>query len=91
MGEIGRYQVSGIRFRAWSASIDQYATGLSRKDVMFDDPLPAIAVAVAGAGDRPTLANVDIDPVTRAVLERAAPVYRKGWWAAHRAANRAWR
>jgi hypothetical protein len=27
----------------------------------------------------------------RDTLERAAPVYRKAWWPAHRASNQAWR
>lgn len=43
------------------------------------------------AKDAPTLAGAGaaIDAATRATLERAA-IYRKAWWPAHRAANRAW-
>jgi hypothetical protein len=36
------------------------------------------------------LTNVDADAATIARLERVAPIYRKAWWPAHRAANRAW-
>ena len=31
-----------------------------------------------------------IDPELAAVLDRAAPIYRKAWWTRHRDANRAW-
>jgi hypothetical protein len=41
------------------AAVATYAAGLSRKDAISGDPLPAIAGATASAGDQPTLANVD--------------------------------
>jgi len=37
------------------------------------------------------LAGVALDDALVATLERAAPIYHKGWWPAHLEANRAWR
>ena len=53
--------------------------------------MPEITAALEQADDAATLAEVSIDPAAREALERAAPVYRKAWWPAHRASNRAWR
>jgi hypothetical protein len=87
----------------WSAAVTAYAGGLSKKDTVFDDTWPALTMALARAGDAPTLANqpagasaagagsAAIDDATRATLEGAAPIYRRVWWPAHRASNQAWR
>src|ERR1041384_6813460 len=60
-----------------------YANDFSKKDAVFDEPLPAITNALAQAGAAKSLAGVKIDPALVAILERAAPVYRKVWWPAH--------
>jgi len=74
--------------QAWREAVAFYANGPSRKDALFDAPMSAAAAALADAGDREGLAGVDtIDASWRAQLEQAAPVYRKGWWPSHRAAN----
>lgn len=75
----------------WRDAVTAYATGLSRKDAVFDEPLPAMASALARAKDARSLSGAaEVDAGTRAVLERAAPIYRKGWWPAHQASNREW-
>jgi hypothetical protein len=71
----------------WSEVVGIYAEGLSRKDAIFDDPLPAIALALADADDAPSLAGTSADKAAAATLERAAPIYRKAWWPRHLAAN----
>ena len=73
----------------WREAVAAYANGLSRKDLVFDDPLPAITAALADADDARSLAGAGIDAAIAATLERAAPIYRKAWWPAHQAANRA--
>lgn len=74
--------------QAWRDAIAFYASGPSRKDAVFDEPLPAIAHALVDAGDRESLADLAaIDAGLRATLERAAPIYKKAWWPAHHAAN----
>jgi len=76
--------------RVWSQAVASYAERPSRKDLVFDDPLPALTSALARAGDARTLAEDNIDPTVALVLERAAPIYRKVWWPQHRAANDRW-
>lgn len=74
----------------WREAVAAYAAGLSRKDIVFDDPLPDITSALAKAGDARSLSATQIDQSVKSVLERAAPIYRKAWWAKHREANHAW-
>jgi len=50
--------------------------------------LPALGRALADLDETAALTGAAIDPTARAALERAAPIYRKAWWPAHRAANR---
>ena len=75
----------------WNEAVSAYAATLSTKDLIFDDPLPALTKALSQAGEARSLAGVEVDPSTAAVLQRAEPIYRKAWWPAHRSANRAWR
>jgi hypothetical protein len=76
--------------KIWREAVTAYAAGVSKKDVVFDEPLPAITNALARAGNARSLTAPEIDPSVVAILERAAPVYRKAWWNAHRDANRKW-
>jgi hypothetical protein len=73
----------------WKDAVRQYAAGPSKRDLVFDDDLSAITVALARARNAKSLAGVD--PSIAELLMRAAPVYRKAWWSRHRAANKAWR
>jgi hypothetical protein len=75
----------------WREAVTSYASGLSLKDAIREEPMPTVTAALADADDSPTVAGVAIDAPVRQALERAAPAYRKGWWPAHRSANRAWR
>jgi hypothetical protein len=75
---------------AWAEAVHAYATGLSRSAAL-QEPMPTTTRALASAGDRPTLAGVELDGALVATLERVAPIYRKVWWPAHLEANRAWR
>ena len=77
--------------KVWAGAVTAYATGLSLKDAVREAPMPAVTAALAEAGDTQTLTNTAIESAVRDVLERAAPIYRKTWWPAHLAANRAWR
>jgi hypothetical protein len=75
----------------WNEAVAAYAATLSKKDLIFDDPLPAITKALAAADEARPLTVDGIAPETLAVLQRAEPIYRKAWWPAHRSANEAWR
>ena len=74
----------------WKEVVHQYAAGLSKKDIVFDDPLPAITIELARARNAKSLAGAGVDAAIAAVLVRAAPIYRKAWWLKHQAANKAW-
>lgn len=74
--------------QTWSASVTAYATGLSKKDTVFDRDLVAITTAVQQMGDARTLAGAKFDAGLIETVERAAPLYRKAWWPAHQKANR---
>lgn len=75
----------------WRETVNFYAIGISRKDLVFDDPLPGVTNALATAGDGKTLSGLEIDPEIAAALQHAAPIYRKAWWKKHHEANRRWR
>jgi hypothetical protein len=81
--------LSAAEQASWSEIVGIYADGLRRKDEIFDDPLPAIALALADADDAASLPRSSVDKAVVATLERAAPIYRKAWWPSHLAANRA--
>jgi len=76
----------------WNDAVATYANGLSKKEPTIDASLAALVSTLAGtAGNAATLRGVSVDAETRAILERAAPIYRKTWWPMHRATNRAYR
>jgi hypothetical protein len=83
----GLETLSAAERQVWAEAIAFYFHGPGRKDLVFDDPLPRTSLALASAGDSATLADRSIDAAWGQMLERAAPVYRKAWWPAHRAAN----
>jgi hypothetical protein len=73
----------------WEEAVVFYAGGPSRRDLIFDAPLPDITLRLADADDAPNLSDTGIDRLNTTPLERAAPIYRKAWWPDHQAANRA--
>jgi hypothetical protein len=75
----------------WKDAVADYAAGPSKKDLVFDEPLPAATLELARAGKAKSLLATGMESSISAVLLRAAPLYRKAWWPKHRAANRAWR
>ncbi len=87
----GAAALSADEQRIWRDAVAFYAAGPSRKDLVFDEPMPAITGALAAAGDAPALPRGAADAALVETLERAAPLYRKAWWPSHRRANRAWR
>ena len=59
--------------------------------MIFDESASTVTKALAGAGDGKSLKGVVIDPALAALLERAAPIYRKAWWTDQRKSNREWK
>ena len=88
--ERGFEKLSAKEQTIWREAVASYATGPSKKDIVFDDPLPALTNALARAGDSRSLTGSKVDPAVAAILRRAAPIYRKAWWKKHHDANRNW-
>src|SRR6185436_1230822 len=88
--EQGLTKLSAAEQATWREAVAFYANDLSKKDAVFDEPLPAITNALAQAGAAKSLAGTKVDPAVVSALERAAPLYRKAWWPAHHAANVEW-
>jgi hypothetical protein len=72
----------------WDAAVAYYDRNIASKDLLFDDDLTRVKLALADADA--DLKSVRIDEALRAALLDAAPIYRKYWWSDHDAANRAW-
>lgn len=88
--ERGLRKLSEKERAIWRDTVNAYAAGLSKKDLVFEAPMPALTNSLAQAGKSRALAGVQVDPAVAALLERAAPLYRKAWWSSHQKANRSW-
>lgn len=87
--EAGLATLSPSEEARWRDAVAFYAGGLSKSDLIFDEFLMKLTSALAGASDSADLRTISIDPAVAKVLTDAAPIYRKAWWLAHDAANRA--
>jgi hypothetical protein len=72
--------------RAWDAAVSYYDEEIADLHPLFE--MRSIRKAMIGAGADPPATG--LEPAHRQALIDAAPVYRKYWWPAHDAANRAW-
>ena len=88
--ELGLAALTPEEKAIWCEAVASYAVGPSRKDLVFDDPLPAVTNELAWAGDGRDLSAAKIDPVIKTILEHAPPTYRKAWWPKHQEGNRTW-
>lgn len=74
----------------WAEAVRWYAANLSGRDLLFDEEMVRVGALLSQAGNGSRLGDRDIPDEMRAILERAAPVYRERWWPAHRRANADW-
>jgi hypothetical protein len=73
----GLATLSADEQRAWREAVTFYAQGLSKLDAVFDEPLVRGGQALAAAGNRPNLAERELDPKLAATLAKVAPIYQK--------------
>jgi hypothetical protein len=76
--------------QVWDKAVQASADGLSRQSSVFQRPLSTMTIALGKTGDVaafPASLGPMFDTAVREMLERAAPVYRKAWWARHHAMN----
>jgi hypothetical protein len=88
--EGGLAKLTAKEQKVWHEAVASYAAGPSKKDIVFDSPMPALTAALARAADAKIPSGSEIDPEIAAILLRAAPIYRKAWWNKHHEANRNW-
>jgi hypothetical protein len=70
----------------WSAAVAYYERELADRDLRAGRGMTELKRALAAED----LSGDTVGPELRAVLERAAPVYRRHFWPAHDRANREW-
>jgi hypothetical protein len=83
--------LSSVERTSWVEAVRFYADGVSRQDAVFDRRLIDIGNALARAGSRESVNDVELEAGLKSTLERVAPTYRKGWWSAHRDSNERWK
>lgn len=76
--------------QAWREAVRAYAGRMSKLDTVFDSELVDVTNGLRRASADRAASSARIDPAVAAVLDKAAPLYRKAWWTRHRDANRQW-
>jgi len=74
----------------WNAVVAYYSRSIIRRDLLFDEGMIEIKNRLEDAEASPDLAGVAIPSDLRAVLLKAAPIYRKHFWPRHDSQNREW-
>lgn len=74
----------------WDNAVAYYTRSVVQRDLLFDRELAASKDQLEDAETSRDLAQVNVPEELKAVLLKAAPVYRNHWWATHDAENRAW-
>lgn len=72
----------------WNAAVERYRQLFGKRSLLFDDELVKANLALGTVSGDESIARLDIDAQHRAVLDSAAPTYRKHRWKEHDAANR---
>ena len=88
--ESGLQKLTPSEQKIWREAVTAYATGPSKNDVVFDQAMPVITNALVRAKDSKSLIGTEVDPAVTAILERAAPIYRRAWWKKHQESNQSW-
>lgn len=72
----------------WDSAVAVYDREFANKNLLFDRGMTGIKLGLVDRDD--TLTGAPFDDELKTLLLSAAPIYRKHWWPAHDAANRAW-
>ena len=72
----------------WDNAVALYEREFASRNLLFDRGMLMISNGLADRDDN--LTGAPYDDELRTLLLSTAPIYRKHWWAAHDAANRAW-
>lgn len=74
----------------WEQAVRFYATHFQGRRELFDDELVDINEALAAQPDDGARPPAGLPTEVAAVLNAAAPVYRRCWWGAHDRSNKDW-
>jgi hypothetical protein len=85
-GEVAAAGLTEPDRRLWEECVAGYASALSKRDPIFDAGLARFTLALSRIADDARPAVPD-EEAACAILERAAPLYRKHWYPAHRTEN----
>ena len=72
----------------WDKGVAVYEREFASRDLLFDNGMTMIKLGLVDRDDN--LTGAPYDDELKMLLLSAAPIYRKYWWTAHDAANRAW-
>jgi hypothetical protein len=72
----------------WDQAVAVYEREFASRDLLFDNAMTGIKLGLVDRDDQ--LTGAPFDDELKTLLRTAAPIYRKYWWPAHDAANRAW-
>jgi hypothetical protein len=75
--------------KEWAAGVEFYKP-YGKRDLLGDEGMVEIKLALRGAEGKTSLDGVAIDAGLKTTLERLMPIYQKHWWPEHDRAHRAW-
>jgi hypothetical protein len=71
----------------WAAAVDYYRLHYGKRSLLFDEELVRIKQSLLTAGSSADLRAAALAPEHQRLLDAAAPIYRRYWWADHDGAN----
>lgn len=80
-------ELSPAEHRAWDEALAYYTHSIAKRDLLFDDELIQIKDQLEDAESSTDLTNAKLPSELKTVLLKAAPIYRKHWWARHNTEN----
>jgi hypothetical protein len=83
-------QLSARERDTWNEALSYYSDFVVKRDLLFDDELIQAKSQLEDAENTSDLATVKIPEELKAVLLKAAPIYRRHWWARHNTENQEW-
>ena len=84
------HQLSAGERDTWNEALSYYNNFVVKRDLLFDDELIQTKDQLENAESSSDLAGVKIPAKLKAVLMKAAPVYRRHWGARHNTESQEW-
>ncbi len=72
----------------WNHAVAVYERDFASRDLLLDNGMTMIKLGLVDRDDQ--LTDAPYDSELKSLLLSAAPIYRRYWWPAHDAGNRAW-